>query len=284
MTAGSDDVRRPADGRDRLLGGDRRRDSAAPEQGSLPLPHARSVSATLFAHHAGEAMTLICVRLGGEHMSEEPPGGDAPKAPPEMFLPRATSSRSDRRRDTRPTRCRPHPSWSPTASCRRRCSSACRRPTPPTCRANSASASSSSCERDTREGVQGAGFRVQEFVAQIAPGTPTWMTASHTYLTTSLTADQIRTLAQWDAAECAEQGGAPSMTRTAPRWCIHRIWPNFETRALIHRTLITTKCDAVHRSFKRARAGHRVGSPWIPALTAAIDTSDNTATSTCPTV
>lgn len=28
------------------------------------------------------------------------------------------------------------------------------------------------------------------------------------------------------------------------------MWPNFETRALIHRTVITTKCDAAHRSFE----------------------------------
>jgi serine protease AprX len=27
------------------------------------------------------------------------------------------------------------------------------------------------------------------------------------------------------------------------------LWPNFETGALIHRTVVTTKCQAVHRAF-----------------------------------
>ncbi len=38
-------------------------------------------------------------------------------------------------------------------------------------------------------------------------------------------------------------------TVRAPRWAIHRIWPNFEVNALIHRTVVTTKCDAAQRSF-----------------------------------
>ena len=182
-------------------------------------------------------------------MSEEPPGGDAPKAPPEMF-PAESDLEPVGPAEGHPTNPVPTSPELVTDGVL----------SPPLLeRMQEADAAHLSSEQrigiiiELRtghpEGVKGAGFRVQEFVAQIAPGTPTWMTASHTYLTTSLTADQIRTLAQWDAAECAEQGGAPSMTRTAPRWCIHRIWPNFETRALIHRTLITTKCDAVHRSF-----------------------------------
>ncbi len=104
------------------------------------------------------------------------------------------------------------------------------------------------------EGVKGAAEQLRDFVDDIAPGTPTWVTASHAYLTTSLTADQIRALVQRDVAECEEAGGRSS-TRTVPRWCIHRIWPNFETRALIHRTVITTKCDAAHRSFNALGQG-----------------------------
>jgi serine protease AprX len=103
------------------------------------------------------------------------------------------------------------------------------------------------------EGVQGAAEQLRDFVSEVAPGTPTWVTASHTYLTTSLTADQIRELVQRDVAACEESGRTSA--RTAPRWCIHRIWPNFETRALIHRTIITTKCDAVHRSFNALGQG-----------------------------
>jgi serine protease AprX len=106
------------------------------------------------------------------------------------------------------------------------------------------------------EGVTGAAVQLRGFVSDIAPGTPTWVTASHAYLTTSLTADQIRALVQRDAAECeAAASASRAMPRTAPRWCIHRIWPNFETRALIHRTIVTTKCDAAHRSFNALGQG-----------------------------
>jgi serine protease AprX len=103
-------------------------------------------------------------------------------------------------------------------------------------------------------GVKGAAEQLRDFVSEVAPGTPTWVTASHTYLATSLTANQIRALVQRDAAAC-EEAGPTSTTRTAPRWCIHRLWPNFETRALIHRTIITTKCDAAHRSFNALGQG-----------------------------
>jgi subtilisin family serine protease len=39
------------------------------------------------------------------------------------------------------------------------------------------------------------------------------------------------------------------VARRAPRWAIHRIWPNFEVRGLLTRTVVTTKAAAAHRAF-----------------------------------
>jgi hypothetical protein len=97
------------------------------------------------------------------------------------------------------------------------------------------------------DGLPGAQAHVEGLVRRIAGvATPTWAVGS--YLTTALTADQIRTLVQADSASAA---GPPSLPGAgpAPRWAIHRIWPNFEVRALIHRSVVTTKCDAAHRAF-----------------------------------
>ncbi len=52
----------------------------------------------------------------------------------------------------------------------------------------------------------------------------------------------------------APSGGSGAAKR-APRWAIHRIWPNFETRTLIHRTAVTTKSEASRRSFDATGAG-----------------------------
>src|SRR4029450_4726039 len=42
----------------------------------------------------------------------------------------------------------------------------------------------------------------------------------------------------------------PALTPArAPRDAIHRIWPDFTTRALITRSIIATKCLAVPRAF-----------------------------------
>src|SRR5690606_24862685 len=100
-------------------------------------------------------------------------------------------------------------------------------------------------------GVAGAERRVRELVGQVTAGqAEVWMAG--TYLTTELTAAQVRELVQLDA-DADETGDAQSTEADVPtparRAAIHRLWPNFETGALIYRTIVTTKCQAVHRAF-----------------------------------
>jgi subtilisin family serine protease len=52
-----------------------------------------------------------------------------------------------------------------------------------------------------------------------------------------------------------DPSGRVKPPRPAPRWAIHRIWPNFELHNLIHRTVGTTKCDAARRAFSATGAG-----------------------------
>jgi subtilisin family serine protease len=80
------------------------------------------------------------------------------------------------------------------------------------------------------------------------------------YLTTALTRDGIRELVARDAEAAAQPGrrGSPPTTAgasRAPRHAIHRIWPNFEVTALITRSVVTTKCEAAHRSFNATGRG-----------------------------
>jgi serine protease AprX len=111
-------------------------------------------------------------------------------------------------------------------------------------------------------GIAGAGKRVSDLIAEIAPDAKPRVTGS--YLVVALTAEQIRQLVQRDIQPAAsfEAGdgpdgadggpgpsGGPGTTGPSPRAAIHRLWPNFETGALIHRTIVTTKCQAVHRAF-----------------------------------
>ncbi len=99
------------------------------------------------------------------------------------------------------------------------------------------------------QGVQGAGDEVERLLGELDPPPP--LRRSRGYIATALTSDEIRELVQKDqqsgAADAAT--GDPNRASRAPRWAIHRIWPNFEVNALIHRTIVTTKCDAAHRSF-----------------------------------
>jgi serine protease AprX len=81
------------------------------------------------------------------------------------------------------------------------------------------------------------------------------------YLTLRLPAEAIRDLVRADAVSSqsassprpgdadATPTGGPGTAAPSPRAAIHRLWPNFETGALIHRTVVTTKCQAVHRAF-----------------------------------
>ncbi|MFI5956233.1 S8 family peptidase [Cryptosporangium sp. NPDC051539] len=126
------------------------------------------------------------------------------------------------------------------------------------------------------EGVDGARRAVSEMVETIAPEAP--IRAGRSYLSSALTARQIRELVVTDrdlAGGPPEAGtspdappggpsggpsGAPDQARlsppqSAPRWAIHRIWPNFEVRALTYRTVTTTKCDASLRAFRATGAG-----------------------------
>lgn len=108
------------------------------------------------------------------------------------------------------------------------------------------------------DGVVGAERRVRELISQVtSQDTPVWMAGS--YLTTELTADDIAALVRADTTTpVTTPGGDPveppatdSTVTTEPtiRAAIHRLWPNFEIGALIHRTIVTTKCQAVHRAF-----------------------------------
>ena len=61
------------------------------------------------------------------------------------------------------------------------------------------------------------------------------------YLTVVLTTSQIEALVARDQGSAAEG--------RAPRGAVHRMWPNFEIGALTYRSIVTTKCQAAHRSF-----------------------------------
>ena len=97
------------------------------------------------------------------------------------------------------------------------------------------------------EGVLGAGHDVEAQIRRIAPRAEP--RRSRNYVFATLSVGQIRRVVQ----EEQNRGERPSddavPTVRAPRWAIHRIWPNFEVNALIHRTIVTTKCDAAQRSF-----------------------------------
>lgn len=103
-------------------------------------------------------------------------------------------------------------------------------------------------------GVPAAIERVTALVREVA-GDDVVVAVVGTYLTAHLTAEQIRSLVQRDVtasevtAEEDEVLGGPSTAGSSPRAAIHRLWPNFTTGALIHRTVVTTKCQAVHRAF-----------------------------------
>lgn len=101
------------------------------------------------------------------------------------------------------------------------------------------------------DGVAGAERRVRKLVAEVT-AEQAQVRMAGTYLTTELTAAQIGALVRLDTG-AHEPGDAQSTEADAPaparRAAIHRLWPNFETGALIHRTIVTTKCQAVHRAF-----------------------------------
>ncbi|HVN12946.1 MAG TPA: S8 family peptidase [Kineosporiaceae bacterium] len=103
-------------------------------------------------------------------------------------------------------------------------------------------------------GVSAAARVVEEMVRQVqSESRPVLHTAG--YVSTALTADEIQRLVQLNreaapaAAPPPARTHAPAAPVRAPRAAIYRIWPNFEVRALIYRSVITTKCDAARRAF-----------------------------------
>ncbi|GAA1959220.1 S8 family peptidase [Microbacterium deminutum] len=79
------------------------------------------------------------------------------------------------------------------------------------------------------------------------PDAASWRTGS--YVMAALTSDQILQLVRLDAGKGSRPRTGRQESRAAPRSLINRIWPNFEVRATIHRTVVTTKADAAVRSF-----------------------------------
>jgi serine protease AprX len=90
-------------------------------------------------------------------------------------------------------------------------------------------------------------------LTMIAPRAPVWNTRA--YLMSALTADEIRRLAEVDSRGAAPSGSSRHDQRSAPRRFIHRIWPNFEVRAAVHRTVMTTKAEAAIRAFDATGEG-----------------------------
>lgn len=74
-----------------------------------------------------------------------------------------------------------------------------------------------------------------------------WHTSS--YVMAALTAREIHALVRLDAGKGASPRSNRQEAKTAPRSFMNRVWPNFEVRATIHRSVITTKSDAAVRSF-----------------------------------
>lgn len=69
------------------------------------------------------------------------------------------------------------------------------------------------------------------------------------YVVAEMTVDQILELVKRDGRKGGRVVAGRQEQKTAPRSLINRIWPNFEVRATIHRSIITTKSDAAVRSF-----------------------------------
>lgn len=132
-------------------------------------------------------------------------------------------------------------------------------------------------------GVVGAADDVVAWLAESAPAPLVRRGDSRTsgYVAAGLTVEQLKQLVVRDRNEAraaveagpdegARPGAVPAAgpeaareptpgrsgtVRRAPRWAIHRIWPNFEVRTLIHRTVVTTKCEAARRSFDATGSG-----------------------------
>ncbi|HEX5858475.1 MAG TPA: S8 family serine peptidase [Microbacterium sp.] len=94
---------------------------------------------------------------------------------------------------------------------------------------------------------------VLAMIAKVANDAPRRRTRS--YVFAALTADEIRSLVALDGGEEHASSPQGQMTKSAPRRYVHRIWPNFEVQATIHRSSLTTKADAAVRSFEATGEG-----------------------------
>ncbi len=90
--------------------------------------------------------------------------------------------------------------------------------------------------------------QLEVMITMVAPQAPTWSTRS--YLMAALTVEEILELVRRDSASRAAEPRSRQTQRTAPRRYISRIWPNFEVRATIHRSIMTVKADAAVRAFE----------------------------------
>jgi serine protease AprX len=98
-------------------------------------------------------------------------------------------------------------------------------------------------------GLSAAADRVRELLRRIRPAAAETAIVVNAYVTVALTAAEIRQLVRMDADTAVRSDPPSTETVRAARDAIHRLWPNFGTIALITRSIVTTKCQAVHRSF-----------------------------------
>lgn len=99
----------------------------------------------------------------------------------------------------------------------------------------------------TTGGLDAAEQLVRGLIGSAAP-----VQVNGAYLTTALPAAEITRIVAEDAAHDQPKTTAAN---PAPRGAIHRIWPNFEIRGLIVRSVIATKCQAAHRAFDATGQG-----------------------------
>jgi subtilisin family serine protease len=98
-------------------------------------------------------------------------------------------------------------------------------------------------------GLPEAGQQVRRMLEEIRTGAGESARITNSYATAALTAAEIRDLVRLDSQAADGGGTPPAETVRAARDAIYRLWPNFGISALITRSIITTKCQAVHRSF-----------------------------------
>lgn len=104
-------------------------------------------------------------------------------------------------------------------------------------------------------GLPAAAGRVRELVREIRPEAADTAIVVDGYVTVALTAEEIRWLVRLDAEAADRSGDISNGIVRAARDAIHRLWPNFGTTALITRSIVTTKCQAVHRAFNATGRG-----------------------------